>query len=98
MPRKKTDSEKADAPDKTTAAIKAALIAAFEKLGGADALAAWGEGHQTEFYKLWSRLLPDELKNADGDSLRVVVTEEIVDAHVDPQNGEAPPRPAPVPA
>ncbi len=52
----------AGVPNKTTAAVKAALTEAFEKRGGVDALIAWSESEPTEFYKLWAKMLPQDLK------------------------------------
>lgn len=66
-------------PNRSTAAVKAALLEAFEKLGGAPSLVLWGKKNPTEFYKLWAKLLPLEVKNADGEPFKVQnVTEVIV--------------------
>lgn len=51
-------------PNKTTTAIKEALIEAFGKLGGVPSLVAWGQEHPTEFYKLWARMAPQEMEHA----------------------------------
>lgn len=48
-------------PNKSTASVKAALLEAFEKRGGVEALLAWSEADPTEFYRLWSKILPQEL-------------------------------------
>ena len=64
-------------PNKSTAAVKAALVDAFDQLGGVGSLVKWGKKNPTEFYKLWSKLLPTEIKNADGEKLRIEVVEEI---------------------
>ena len=45
-------------PNKTTKAVKDALQEAFDGLGGVDALIVWAKTEQTEFYKLWTKLLP----------------------------------------
>lgn len=47
--------------NKATASIKGAFVEAFDKLGGADALAKWAVDQPTEFYKLASKLIPTEL-------------------------------------
>lgn len=47
--------------NKTTASVKNALIEAFERRGGVESLASWAEGEPAEFYKLWAKLLPQEL-------------------------------------
>lgn len=58
----KTGGRTKGVPNKTTAEVKAALTEAFENLGGTASLVAWGRESQTEFYKLWVRMLPTEVK------------------------------------
>jgi hypothetical protein len=48
------------APNKTTTAIKTAVLEAFNEMGGVPALLAWGRENQTEFYKIAARLIPAE--------------------------------------
>jgi hypothetical protein len=48
--------------NKTTKAVKDALQEAFEGLGGVVALTAWAKDEPTEFYKLWAKMLPTEVK------------------------------------
>ena len=45
-------------PNKTTLAAKEAMELAFQGLGGVDALKKWAEDNPTEFYRIWSRLIP----------------------------------------
>jgi hypothetical protein len=49
-------------PNKTTVRVKAALERAFEGIGGMEAFVGWARENPTEFYRLWSKLLPMELK------------------------------------
>lgn len=65
-------------PNKTTVAAKEALALAFEGVGGVPALIDWARANQTEFYKLWSKLLPikAELGGPDGERLRIEVVFE----------------------
>jgi len=58
---KKTGGRTKGTPNKTTHAVKSALIAAFDKLGGVVELTSWARSNPTEFYKLWSRILPQEI-------------------------------------
>lgn len=53
-------------PNKTTVAVKQALAAAFDELGGVAALAEWARGNPDDFYKLWVKLLPTEVSGPDG--------------------------------
>lgn len=59
----KTGGRQKGTPNKTTAGVKAALEAAFEGLGGVPALLRWGREEPGEFYKLWAKMLPTEIKN-----------------------------------
>jgi hypothetical protein len=96
---KKTGGRKPGSKNKTTAAVKQALVEAFEQMGGVESLVAWGRRNRTEFYKLWVRMLPVELKNPDAERLRVEIAEEIVDADENAPPLDPPgPGPAPVPA
>lgn len=54
---RKTGGRKAGVPNKRSAAVKDALIQAFEELGGIPALVKWGRKSPDEFYKLWGRLM-----------------------------------------
>lgn len=58
----KTGGRKPGSKNKTTILVKEALEKAFIELGGVPALVAWGRKNQTEFYKLWGRMLPKEIK------------------------------------
>ena len=49
-------------PNKTTKAVKEALSECFDEMGGVQSLVEWGKANQTEFYKLWCKMLPTEVK------------------------------------
>ena len=67
---KKFGGRKKGTLNKSTASAKAAMEEAFDNLGGVEALMQWGEDNQTDFYKLWSKLIPADIKadvNATGE-------------------------------
>ena len=64
-------------PNKLTASVKAALVAAFDQLGGVDSLVKWGKKNPGAFYPLWAKMLPTEIKNADGESFRFTLGDEV---------------------
>lgn len=72
----KTGGRTKGTPNKATAAVREALLIGFDKVGGMKAFTAWGKENQTEFYKLWAKLLPQEVHaehtNPDG-SLRFTI-------------------------
>ena len=45
-------------PNKFNVAARDAFAAAFDKLGGTEALAKWALENPTDFYKLYARLIP----------------------------------------
>ena len=63
MKGQKTGGRKAGTPNKTTQGVKEALCAAFEGMGGVPALLDWGRLEPAEFYKLWAKMLPQEVKS-----------------------------------
>ncbi len=70
----KLGGRKKGTPNKSTAAVKAALEEAFEKMGGVPALLRWGKSDPAEFYKLWAKLLPTQVNHAgsDGGPIQVI--------------------------
>jgi hypothetical protein len=54
------------AENKMTRAVKDALNAAYADLGGDARLVEWAQENLTEFYRIWSRLLPKQIEGADG--------------------------------
>lgn len=74
--RPKTGGRVAGTPNKNTVAVKAALTEAFESLGSTGSLAAWAEDNKTEFYRLWSKILPQEV-NLGGQNGNPVQTQDI---------------------
>ncbi len=67
---KKTGGRKPGSKNKVTANVKAALVEAFDELGGVPALVKWGKKQPSQFYGLWGKLLPTEIKNADDGVFR----------------------------
>lgn len=60
-------------PNKTTIAVKEALSLAFEGVGGVIALQEWANDNRTEFYRIWAKLLPTEIKADVPGGITVVV-------------------------
>lgn len=64
-------------PNKTTKSAREAFALAFDRLGGAENLAVWALDNQTEFYKLYARLIPQEHVGAGGDGPIATVVKHI---------------------
>lgn len=80
----KTGGRKKGTPNKLTVSVKEALSDAFDDLGGIESLVAWGRANPDDFYKLWVKLLPNEVKaeitGADGGAIITRVERVIIDA------------------
>lgn len=60
-------------PNKLTRSAREAFQYAFDKIGGAEALAKWAMAEPTEFMKLYARLIPTEVTGPDGGGLVVQI-------------------------
>lgn len=60
-------------PNKVTTEVKKALQMAFEGLGGVPQLEVWANANSTEFYKLWAKMLPTEVKAEVETSGKLVI-------------------------
>ena len=60
-------------PNKFTMNAKEAFQHAFDTIGGADALAKWAELNKTDFFKIYSKLIPTDVKIDPESSITVVV-------------------------
>jgi hypothetical protein len=80
----KTGGRKKGTPNKLTVSVKEALSDAFDELGGIKSLVRWGQENPDDFYKLWVKLLPNEIKaeitGADGGAIITRVERVIIDA------------------
>lgn len=57
----KTGGRVAGTPNKTTVAAKQAFQMAFDGIGGVEALQTWAAENQTDFFKLFSKLIPQDV-------------------------------------
>lgn len=60
--RPKTGGRQKGSLNKTTKAAKLILEEAFRDMGGKAAFVRWGRDNPTEFYKIWAKLLPADIK------------------------------------
>jgi hypothetical protein len=66
---KKTGGRAAGTPNKTTKSAKEAILWVFHALGDTPAMERWARDNPTEYYRIFSRLLPHEVTGADGQNL-----------------------------
>lgn len=58
-------------PNKLTANAREAFQSAFDSIGGPDRLAGWARENETEFYKLFARLIPVQSEHSGSMSYTV---------------------------
>jgi len=55
--------------NKVTSTVKDNMLAVFNRVGGTPKMAEWAEANLTEFYKLYARLIPTDVKlSGDADN------------------------------
>ena len=57
--------------NKTTVKVREAMELAFEGIGGVPALVEWAQDNQTEFYKLFAKLLPVQVEASVDNKLDI---------------------------
>jgi hypothetical protein len=64
--------------NKTTSTAKENIMAVFNGLGGTSAMKQWAQENQTEFYKIYSRLIPADLKLSagEGEPIQIVIQKQ----------------------
>lgn len=71
--RKKTGGRAAGTPNKIGATVKDNVIAVFNRLDGTAGMAKWAQENPTEFYRIYSRLIPAEVDAKVEASLTVEI-------------------------
>ena len=75
---KKTGGRKVGTPNQLSGTAKENIAAVFVRLGGTAAMAEWAKENQTPFYQLYSKLLPVEVSNPEGEEFKTVTRIENV--------------------
>lgn len=73
---KKLGGRKKGVQNKISVSAKQAFQDAFEKRGGVDALLKWANKNETEFYKIYSKLIPIDLTTDKPISLYIARIDE----------------------
>ena len=90
--RTKVAGREKGTPNKVTASAKENILAVFNRLEGTAGMAKWARKHQTEFYKLYGRLIPVE-SHVSG-SLGTYEAQPIPVEHRNTDSVASPTRPA----
>lgn len=78
-PKPENSGRKKGSVNKVTACSRAAMMEAFDKLGGVDALYGWAKENTTDFYKLWGKTIPTDTKITGGGEKGEIVTKIVVE-------------------
>ena len=70
----KTGGRKAGTPNAISGTAKENIAAVFVRLGGTAAMAEWAKDNQTQFYSLYSKLIPVEVTGEGGGALVLQLT------------------------
>lgn len=76
-PRPAGSGRQKGSPNKLTTSAREAFALAFEGIGGANALKGWALENQTEFFKLYARLIPVEHVGEGGSGPVATVVKHI---------------------
>lgn len=74
----KTGGRQQGTPNKVTANVKDNIIAVFNKLGGTSAMAEWAQDNQTQFYNMYSKLIPFKIEGDSDNPLTIITKVELV--------------------
>lgn len=69
----KHGGRKSGVQNKVSGMAKENIAAVFVRLGGTAAMARWAKKNQSQYYQLYSRLLPHEISGSDGGPLQVQI-------------------------
>jgi len=69
----KTGGRQPGTPNRLTGAFRDAVRIVYNGLGGHEAFTEWARDNRTEFYKIASRLIPNEMREDGGDKVITVV-------------------------
>ena len=61
-------------PNKLPGTVKENIVCVFTRLGGTAAMARWAEENQTEFYKIYAKLLPTDVNLGGEVAVKLSVT------------------------
>lgn len=74
----KTGGRAKGTPNKISGTVKDNVIAVFDELGGVDGMRAWASENQTDYYRIYSKLLPNAHEGTeDGPPIKTIAGLEV---------------------
>lgn len=71
---KKTGGRQPGTQNKLSSTVKDNVIAVFDGLGGVDFMQKWAKKNATEFFRIYSKLIPTDLKIGGDGTVIVEIT------------------------
>lgn len=81
---RKTGGRQKGTPNKMSKTVKDNVLSVFDEIGGTDEMALWAADNRTEFYRLYSKLLPIESQISGPDGGDIPVSFNVV--YVEPED------------
>lgn len=76
--RRKTGGRKLGSQNKISLSVKDSILATFESLGGVEQMAKWAEEHQTDFYRIYAKLVPTQITDTRRRSIKDLSDDELM--------------------
>ena len=76
---RKTGGRKAGVSNIISGNAKDNIAAVFTRLGSTTAMAEWAKENQTQFYQIYSKLLPHEVTGKDGAPITPPIIQFVID-------------------
>lgn len=74
---RKTGGRQKGTPNKVSGTVKDNVVAVFDGIGGVATMTVWAKSNETEFFKLYSKLLPIEGAGEEGEHLHKIIHEVV---------------------
>lgn len=85
MARAKTGGRSSGTPNKLSGIAKDNIAAVFNRLGGTAGMAEWAKENKTQFYQIYSKLLPLQVNGA-GDNGEHLLKSRLEYVIIDPKS------------
>ena len=69
----KTGGRQPGTPNRLTGAFKEAVRIVYNGLGGHEAFLEWARENRTEYYRIASRLIPNEMRQDEDRTIQVII-------------------------
>lgn len=78
----KTGGRRKGTPNKISGTVRDNVIEVFDRIGGVNSMALWAQENQTDFYRLYARLIPTEIHADVGAVSLIELLSSLKDDHM----------------